>query len=109
MFAVLCVVTNDRQLSELNRKLNAEIEYFKNRKHVNLENPEIFKSNIKDLVEDITVQIMSDKDLLPFKRKHKRHTFYKIDVKMFDDETAYEIVTNNLDDKLPRPIKIERV
>lgn len=109
------------KLESANIKLQNEVVELSSKKSVNLENPAIFKANIKNLVQKITVKKLDDFDLEeydkilfhsfgkdePFiERKHKRDIIYEVDIKMFDDAVSYFEVVSNISTKRGNTIDV---
>jgi hypothetical protein len=107
-----------------NKKLKDEIELLNSKKTVDLQNPLIFKENIKSLVQGITVVTMSKEEITHHnnivaeyleKPEHielpiysKRDIYYLIDIRMFDDITHYMYHVNNMINDIEKVIEINR-
>jgi len=107
-----------------NNKLKTEIEIMNSKKTVDLQNPLIFKENIKNLVQGITVETMNKEDIKHHNNivaeylgesEHvelpifsKRDIYYLVDIKMFDDITHYWYHVNNMKNDIEKIIEIER-
>jgi site-specific DNA recombinase len=98
------------EFAALNISLNNQIKALESKKLVDLSNPEIFKANIKELIESITVGTLNDEDLIELNSKlsdlyektdnyiirHKgREKIYRVVIRMFDHNTIYECITKN--------------
>jgi len=107
-----------------NNKLKAEIEILNSKKIVNLNNPLIFKENIKNLVERIEVTTMNKQDIIIHNDQisthqndeeyidlditSKRDIFYEVKISMFDFVTKYILHVNNMKNNIEKIIKIDR-
>lgn len=112
------IKAKQQKLEATNIELKREIQILSSKKIVDLNNPAIFKSNIKDLVEQVTVKTLDEAgrkeigDMVGQKIElvHKnRHKYYRVDIKMYDNKTRYVTVLSNLNNRIPRVITIDRI
>nr|WP_319510361.1 recombinase family protein [uncultured Draconibacterium sp.] len=115
--------TKVSEVEALNIELEDQIKALAGKKIVNLKDPAVFKSNVRELIESINITNLTDEgianlnkdlkvllDYMPdYHKRHKgRDKYYIVQIKMFDLTTVFQTLICNKEN-FGETIKVEKI
>lgn len=114
--------TQIAKLEDSINKIQSEINELTSKKIVDLKNPLVFKSNIKNLVESIEVKTLNEADLVEVNTMlsenydgvylggiNRRNKVYHVKIKMFDNKTIYNRIFNNVKPTSSYRVSVDKI
>lgn len=119
-------IKKQKDIEALNLSIQEQIKVFESKKIVDLTNPEVFKSNARELIESIEVKNLKavdmaelkdefsqhlgeEVDFSSYKIEHKgRERIYLVNIRMYDNRTVYKTLTKSTFN-YGETIKVEKI